>query len=197
MSLHLPVAEPASPRGPRANSRRPADPDSPRETIHYVLQDSRFGRFLMAASDKGVCLIEFGRTDEVLLAGLAQTFPDARLVPALLNDPPLLTLHSLRFAQYLDGQGGRPTFTLDLRGTPLQLLVWRHLQQLEPWQRLTYGELAQAIGRPRAYRAVASACAANRIAVLVACHQVGPASGEAGQYRWGPALKHGLREFLR
>jgi AraC family transcriptional regulator of adaptative response/methylated-DNA-[protein]-cysteine methyltransferase len=93
---------------------------------------------------------------------------------------------------HLDAGAPRPDLPLDLRGTAFQLSVWRFLLGTADGQVLSYGELAAGVGRPRAVRAAASACGANRIAVLVPCHRVLRGDGGFGGYRWGLARKRAL-----
>jgi O-6-methylguanine DNA methyltransferase len=92
-----------------------------------------------------------------------------------------------------------PDLPLDLRGTPFQRAVWAALRRIPPGRTATYGEVAARIGRPGAARAVARACAANPVALLVPCHRVVPASGGTGGWRWGAARKRALlaREAVR
>ena len=82
--------------------------------------------------------------------------------------------------------------TVDLRGTPFQRAVWAALREIPPGRTATYAEVAAAIGRPGAARAVARACAANPVALAVPCHRVVPASGGTGGWRWGAARKRAL-----
>lgn len=85
-----------------------------------------------------------------------------------------------------------PGIPLDLRGTPFQRAVWTALREIPPGRTQTYGQVAARIGRPGAARAVARACAANPVALLVPCHRVVPAAGGSGGWRWGAARKRVL-----
>ena len=85
-----------------------------------------------------------------------------------------------------------PSIPLDLRGTPFQRAVWTALREIPPGRTATYGEVAIRVGRPGAARAVARACAANPVALLVPCHRVVPAAGGSGGWRWGAARKRAL-----
>src|SRR5690606_27040468 len=93
---------------------------------------------------------------------------------------------------HLDAEGPRPELPLDLRGTAFQIKVWRFLLQVPEGEVMSYGEVAAGIGQPAAVRAVASACGANRVAVLVPCHRVLRGDGGIGGYRWGVARKRAL-----
>jgi AraC family transcriptional regulator, regulatory protein of adaptative response / methylated-DNA-[protein]-cysteine methyltransferase len=90
---------------------------------------------------------------------------------------------------HVAGNAPRPDLPLDLRGTAFQIRVWKFLLQVAEGDVLSYSEVASAIGAPKAVRAAASACAANRIAVLIPCHRVLRADGRLGGYRWGLARK--------
>jgi len=87
-----------------------------------------------------------------------------------------------------------PELPLDLRGTAFQLKVWQALRDIPPGETRSYGQVAAAVGDPGAARAVARACASNRVAVVVPCHRVVPATGGAGGYRWGAERKRALLE---
>jgi AraC family transcriptional regulator, regulatory protein of adaptative response / methylated-DNA-[protein]-cysteine methyltransferase len=91
--------------------------------------------------------------------------------------------------------GEMPELPLDIRGTAFQAQVWRALQKIPLGQTATYSEIAAALGRPKAVRAVAGACAANPLAVLVPCHRVVRRGGDLGGYRWGIARKRALLEL--
>jgi AraC family transcriptional regulator of adaptative response/methylated-DNA-[protein]-cysteine methyltransferase len=100
-------------------------------------------------------------------------------------------------AEHLAGTGPRPDLPLDLRGTAFQIRVWRFLISVKPGDVVTYKELAAGVDAPRAVRAAGSACAANRIAVLVPCHRALRADGGLGGYRWGVERKRALLDAER
>jgi AraC family transcriptional regulator of adaptative response/methylated-DNA-[protein]-cysteine methyltransferase len=164
------------------------------ETLCYVTQKTRQGWLLVAQSDIGICFAEFASSKAALEKKLGERFPHASLkVETSARHPLSPACNAL--IRYLDGQGPCPAPPLDLRGTPFQRKVWRQLQKTSPRQTLSYGALAKRIGAPKAIRAVASACAANRIALLVPCHRVLRADGGLGGYRWGVPLKKYLLEL--
>jgi AraC family transcriptional regulator of adaptative response/methylated-DNA-[protein]-cysteine methyltransferase len=101
------------------------------------------------------------------------------------------------FEAHVAGRAPRPDVPLDLRGTAFQVRVWRFLLGIREGDVLSYGELAAGVGAPRAARAAASACAANRIAVLVPCHRVLRGDGGLGGYRWGLERKRALLDRER
>ncbi len=162
------------------------------ETIYYATRRTRLGRLLMAATERGICAVQFGENDPALLEELRREFPRARLVPSPANQGPGIDAWMTALEAHLDAGAPRPDLPLDLRGTAFQLSVWRFLLGTADGQVLSYGELAAGIGRPRAVRAAASACGANRIAVLVPCHRVLRGDGGFGGYRWGLARKRAL-----
>jgi AraC family transcriptional regulator of adaptative response/methylated-DNA-[protein]-cysteine methyltransferase len=161
------------------------------EVIHYALRETIEGPLMMAATAVGVCFAEFGPDENDLRAQLALEFPSAKYVPANVQSAEL-DVWMTALASHLDDAGPIPDLPLDLRGTAFQLKVWNFLRSLEPGARITYRDVAHGIGAPRAVRAAASACGANRIALLVPCHRVLRGDGGLGGYRWGVELKRRL-----
>lgn len=160
------------------------------EIIRYALATCSLGRVLVAASSRGVCAILLGDDPVALAADLAARFPQARREPAddgfarwvaevvcLLEDP---------------ARAGALSLPLDIRGTVFQRRVWEALRQIPPGRTESYAAVAARIGAPRAARAVAAACAANRLAVAVPCHRVVAADGALAGYRWGVERKRRL-----
>lgn len=143
-----------------------------------------FGSCLTASADGAVCFLEFcAGNDQPAMARLKTIWPDVRLIPATGRGP---------LPDPWTGAAGAGPARLHLRGTPFQLRVWNALLAVPAGARVTYGELAARIGVPRSARAVAGAVAANHLAVLVPCHRVVRADGDAGGYRWGRPLKLAL-----
>jgi AraC family transcriptional regulator, regulatory protein of adaptative response / methylated-DNA-[protein]-cysteine methyltransferase len=162
------------------------------ESITYAVRATAFGQLLMAATARGVCLVEFGDDADVLVARLHDEFPRATLVPASESArEPLDAWMDALDAHVVQG-APRPELPLDVRGTAFQIKVWRFLLSVKPGRVVSYGELAAAIGHPDAVRAVGSACGANRIAVLIPCHRALRADGSLGGYRWGLERKRVL-----
>jgi AraC family transcriptional regulator of adaptative response/methylated-DNA-[protein]-cysteine methyltransferase len=157
------------------------------ETIRYAVAPSPLGTVLLAATARGVCAVELGEDADALAATLRAHFPAARIVADPALSPWLDAL-----VGYLDAPGRLPDLPLDLRGTAFQAQVWRALRQIPPGDTLSYGAIAAGLGRPGAARAVGTACAGNRIAVLVPCHRAVRADGGPGGYRWGIARKKAL-----
>ncbi len=158
--------------------------------IRYTIVDSALGRVLVAATEAGVCAVALGEDDALLEAELRADFPRADLARA---DDALRAWAAPVVARVESARPGL-ALPLDLHGTAFQLAVWDALQRIPPGQPRTDAQVAAAIGRPGAARAVARACASNRTAVVVPCHRVVPAAGGAGGYRWGNQRK---QELLR
>jgi AraC family transcriptional regulator of adaptative response/methylated-DNA-[protein]-cysteine methyltransferase len=158
------------------------------EVIRYTVTPTGLGAALVAVTGRGVCAIKLGDTAAALERELRTEFPEARLERA----DQALDAVSRRVVRILDGGGVDPALPLDIRGTAFQARVWRELARIPAGQTRTYGEVAQAIGQPRAVRAVASAIAANRLAVVVPCHRVVRGDGGLGGYRWGVERKETL-----
>ena len=159
-------------------------------SIHYTIVDSSLGRLLVGATDRGVCAVAVGESDEALESELRREYPAAAIAAA--DDSLASWTHEI--LARLSGRSPRVELPLDVRATAFQWLVWQALAAIPPGQTRTYAEVAASIGRPRAVRAVAGACAANPVAVAIPCHRVVGASGALTGYRWGIDLK---RELLR
>jgi AraC family transcriptional regulator of adaptative response/methylated-DNA-[protein]-cysteine methyltransferase len=181
------------------------------ETIRYAIASSKqnpaLGSIIVGATERGICWLALGATEEELEASLRTEFPAAEIVP----DPQL----AKTVTAILEGVGRHKAesagsaLPLDLRGTAFQLRVWKALQQIPAGETRTYSGLATEMGMPKATRAVARACALNRVSVLVPCHRVVGVSGSLTGYRWGVERKRELlnkegvnkegvrKEFLR
>jgi AraC family transcriptional regulator of adaptative response/methylated-DNA-[protein]-cysteine methyltransferase len=167
------------------------------ETLSWACRETVLGPLLMAATDRGVCFVQFGSDCEALQQQLRSEFPRAELEPYRESS-------SLQLDQWIDALDGyiqnkqpRPELPLDLQGTAFQIKVWEFLLSLEDGDVISYAELAKGIEKPKAVRAAASACAANRIAVLVPCHRILRGDGGLGGYRWGLARKRTLLDAER
>jgi len=162
------------------------------ETIAYAFRDTSLGPLLMAATHRGVCFAQFGKTKKFLLEQLQREFPKSTILESDATQSPALDAWIEALEAHIDGSAPRPEVPLDLRGTAFQIRVWRFLLDVPDGDVLSYTEVAHAIGAPRSVRAAASACAANRIAVLVPCHRVLRSDGGLGGYRWGLERKRVL-----
>jgi len=163
---------------------------APGETIRYALADSSLGRVIVGIAQEGVCFIAFGDTDTELLGDLADRFSRAEIAPADPEDAALVAA----VVALIDDPRLESELPLDVRGTAFQQRVWRALTRIAPGETVTYGELARRIGSPAAVRAVAQACGANPVAVVVPCHRVVGSDGSLIGYHLGIDRK---RELLR
>lgn len=167
------------------------------ETIAYACRETALGPMMMAATGRGVCFVQFGEDAQALLDQLRGEFPQALLQASPAQQAPELDA----WVTALDAHIGRgapcPDLPLDLRGTAFQVKVWRFLLGVREGDVISYAELATRIGRPKAARAVGSACAANRICVLVPCHRVLRGDGGLGGYRSGLQHKRALLDRER
>jgi AraC family transcriptional regulator of adaptative response/methylated-DNA-[protein]-cysteine methyltransferase len=167
------------------------------ESVHYACRETTLGLLMMAATGRGVCFAEFGESREALVQQLAKEFPAATLEESSRAGASELDAWIRAFTRHLAGTEPRPDVPLDLRGTAFQVRVWRFLLGLAAGETVTYTAVAAAIGSPKAVRAAASACGANRIAVLIPCHRVLRGDGGLGGYRWGIQRKQALLDAER
>jgi AraC family transcriptional regulator of adaptative response/methylated-DNA-[protein]-cysteine methyltransferase len=167
------------------------------EVITHACRETPLGTLMMAATDRGVCFAQFGDDTGSLLRQLAEEFPRATLHASPCADSPQLDAWMDALAAHMSEGAPRPELPLDLRGTAFQVRVWRFLLSVPAGDVMSYGEVAAGIEQPKAVRAVASACAANRVAVLVPCHRVLRGDGNLGGYRWGMERKRALLDAER
>src|SRR5271165_1223850 len=161
--------------------------------IRYTIADSPLGRMLIAATERGICAIQFARTDGELLEGLKREFPFAARKP----DESGLQSWVVALLQHMRGKHLDSSLPLDIRATAFQRRVWTYLQSIPFGATRSYHQVAKAIGRPTASRAVARACATNPVAVAIPCHRVVREDGSLGGYRWGIERKQALLEMER
>ncbi len=159
--------------------------------IAYATVPTSLGSLLVAATERGVCRVALGEDAAALDVELIAEFPAARVVPDKSGK-----LHGWVAAilAYLDGSEPDLDLPLDIRATAFQRRVWQELQKIPFGETRTYAEVAQAIGQPRATRAVARACATNPAALVIPCHRVVREDGDLGGYRWGVERKRSLLE---
>jgi AraC family transcriptional regulator, regulatory protein of adaptative response / methylated-DNA-[protein]-cysteine methyltransferase len=156
--------------------------------IGYTVVPCSLGRLLIAATPSGVCAVRLGSSDRALVEGLREEFPKAAVTQSA---PPAAWISTI--ARAAEGAPGAiPGVPLDIQGTAFQWTVWKALQAIPAGETRTYAEVARAVGRPRAVRAVARACASNPVALVVPCHRVLPKAGDVGGYRWGAERKRAL-----
>lgn len=160
------------------------------ELIHWAVRETRLGWLAMAATARGVCFAQFGDDADGLRAELAREFPKAARVESAGSAQLDAWIEALD--AHLSRSVPMPDLPLDLQGTSFQMRVWRFLQGIPLGETRSYADVAQAIGAPKATRAVGTACGANRVAVLVPCHRVLRGDGALGGYRWGLERKRAL-----
>lgn len=162
------------------------------ETIVYAIRETALGPLVLGAAERGVCFVQFGEDEHSMQANLRAEFPHAVLEPATPDLAPHVDAWIDALNAHVSEGGPQPELPLDLRGTAFQIRVWRFLTSLKPGDTVSYAQAAAAIGAPKAVRAVASACARNRICLLVPCHRVLRSDGSLGGYRWGLDRKRAL-----
>lgn len=161
-------------------------------TIRFAVGESSLGSILVAATERGLCAVSLGDDPEALIHDLERRFPYAAIVGAdqAFDETVARVVGAVEARPYPTGQA----LPLDIQGTVFQEQVWRALMAIPRGATATYAEIAAAIGAPSGSRAVARACADNRIAVLIPCHRVVRSDGSISGYRWGVERK---RELLR
>lgn len=156
--------------------------------VEFVTAVTSLGACLAAASERGLCWLALGEDSDALRAALRRRWPAASEVQAPGGQLLQLALVAV------EDPANAHNLPLDLRGTPFQFAVWAQLQRIPAGSVISYAELARRIGRPTAFRAVAQACGANPVGVLVPCHRVIASDGGLGGFGFGLAIK---RELLR
>jgi len=161
--------------------------------IGYTVVDSPFGKLLVGTTPRGVCAVALGDSEDALAEALRRDFPRAEIVRA--DDA-----HHDWVEEIVGQLGGGNVgldIPLDVQGTAFQKQVWALLRKIPPGRTRSYGELAEALGKPTATRAVARACASNRLAVVIPCHRVVRNDGSLAGYKWGVERKQRLLERER
>lgn len=161
-----------------------------REQIQYAFANCSLGTLLVASTAIGICHISIGDTRETLLQELTREFPKASLSEGSFDWQETVRALTLQIEQGSLESG----LSLDVRGTVFQMKVWRAIQQIREGETCTYTELARRVGTPGSVRAVARACASNRIAVAIPCHRVVRSDGSLAGYRWGIERKDILQK---
>lgn len=151
------------------------------QTLWWATGHCELGVCLVAESERGICAVLLGDDEASLTADLATRFPAAHC----LKDETRLNAHLSQVLAQIARPAQAADLPLDLQGTAFQLQVWQALRAIPPGQTLSYQALAARLGKPAAIRAVASACGANKLAILIPCHRVIRGNGELAGYRWG------------
>jgi AraC family transcriptional regulator of adaptative response/methylated-DNA-[protein]-cysteine methyltransferase len=158
------------------------------ETLRFAVGETSLGAILVAATDKGIAAIQFGDDPEALLRGLQDRFPNAHLVGGDADFERLVA----QVVGTVENPATGLELPLDVRGTAFQQRVWQALRDIPAGTTASYADIAERVGAPKAVRAVAGACAANRIAVAIPCHRVVRSDGALSGYRWGVERKRAL-----
>jgi AraC family transcriptional regulator of adaptative response/methylated-DNA-[protein]-cysteine methyltransferase len=160
------------------------------ETIGFTTAESRFGWLIVGATERGLCWLALGGTAAEAETSLRAEFPAA----TLRRDESLANMVKAALREVGGEATGDslPEVPLDLRGTAFQLRVWQALRGIPRGETRTYSQLARQLGDPKATRAVARACALNRVSLMVPCHRVVGVSGSLTGYRWGVERKRAL-----
>jgi AraC family transcriptional regulator of adaptative response/methylated-DNA-[protein]-cysteine methyltransferase len=157
-------------------------------TIHYTAVPVSLGLLLVAVTERGVCSVSLGDDEATLVAALRDEYPASELVRATDASDRLVDA----VVAHVEGRASDTELPLDVKATAFQWQVWRALQRIPEGATRSYQAVARELGRPSAARAVARACASNRVAVLIPCHRVVRGDGALGGYRWGVARKAAL-----
>jgi AraC family transcriptional regulator of adaptative response/methylated-DNA-[protein]-cysteine methyltransferase len=165
-----------------ANARRAAT------GMRVAIEKSSLGMVLVAQSENGISAVLIGNDGEALRRDLAKRFPMASI-----GEANAVTRHFARqVIEYIESPGGELDVPVDLRGTEFQRAVWQVLRNIPAGVTVSYTDIARQLGKPTAVRAVARACAANPLAVLIPCHRVVRSDGNLSGYRWGIERKRTL-----
>lgn len=158
-------------------------------SVHYTVVPTSLGMLLVAVTERGISRVAIGDDEGSLVDALRSDLPSATLERAADASDRLIDA----VVAYVEGRThGTVELPLDVQATAFQWQVWRALQRIPEGATRSYQEIATELGRPTAARAVARACASNRVAVLIPCHRVVRGDGALGGYRWGIARKSAL-----
>ncbi len=163
------------------------------ERVRYTVADSPLGTMVVGATDLGVCSIAFGDDEEELIETLRKAFPKAELKRMDRE----LEYAVAAIVGGMKENAAAIELPLDVRATAFQQRVWRALREIPRGETRSYSELAESIGSPKSVRAVAAACGANPVAVVVPCHRVIGKDGSLTGYRWGVERKRALLDAER
>lgn len=159
-------------------------------TIGYTIVDSPIGKILVAATPRGICAVSFGDTEDELSRELEQEFFAAEIT----KDDSGLRKAVDSILRGLNGERSILALPLDIRGTAFQMRVWSELRRIPYGETRSYADVAKKIGKPKAVRAVARACATNPVAIVTPCHRVVASDGKLAGYKWGIERKAKILE---
>lgn len=158
--------------------------------IHFDIGSGTLGRVLVALNDRGVCAILPGDSPDMVKRELRERFPSAQIE----RDPARLARVLPTVLAFVDGRSATLDLPLDPAGTEFQQRVWRALRGIPAGETASYADIARRIDAPKSFRAVAQACGANPLALVIPCHRVVRNDGALSGYRWGVARKRALLE---
>jgi AraC family transcriptional regulator of adaptative response/methylated-DNA-[protein]-cysteine methyltransferase len=161
--------------------------------ISYTIAASPMGRLLVAVTERGVCAVRMADSDAELEKDLREEFPNAQLK----RDDSALRESVRKILNHLEQNEPSLDLPLDIKATAFQRQVWEHLREIPYGQTVSYGDVAKALGKPGAVRAVGRACATNPVALVIPCHRVVREDKTLGGYRWGLDRKRKLLEHER
>jgi AraC family transcriptional regulator, regulatory protein of adaptative response / methylated-DNA-[protein]-cysteine methyltransferase len=156
--------------------------------IGYIIARSPLGKVLVAATERGVSAVYLGDRENTMIAELRKEYPRAEIAPGADSFRRWVS----EIVQRIEGKQPRMELPLDLQATAFQRRVWQELQRIPRGRTRTYSQVARSLGRPKAVRAVARACATNPVSVVVPCHRVVREDGALAGYRWGLSRKEQL-----
>ncbi len=162
-------------------------------TIAFGIRRSEIGCILAAATDKGVCTISFGDDPQQLEADLRREFHAAEI----RRDDARVAAYLDALTDHIQGNEFLTSIPIDIHATAFQARVWQLLRATKPGETLTYRGIASRLGNPNGSRAVARACASNRVAIAIPCHRVVATSGDLAGYRWGVERKRKILDRER
>jgi AraC family transcriptional regulator, regulatory protein of adaptative response / methylated-DNA-[protein]-cysteine methyltransferase len=156
--------------------------------IDYTLAKSSLGKVLVAGTERGVSAVYLGDSDRTLIDALHKEYPRAEISRSGSTQEPWLT----EILRRVEGEAPSVDLPLDVQATAFQRRVWQELQKIPRGATRTYTQVARAMGKPEAVRAVARACATNPVSIVVPCHRVIRTDGQLAGYRWGLQRKQKL-----
>lgn len=158
--------------------------------INYTVTDCDLGKLLVARTAKGVCAVTFGDDETMLKANLFSEYKNAEIIEESAN----LKEYIEAILANLEGKNKTLDLPLDLQATAFQMRVWDVLRKIPYGETVSYADVAETLGNKNAVRAVAAACASNRVALVIPCHRVIGKSGNLSGYRWGIERKKQILE---
>jgi len=158
---------------------------APGQEITYTFMQTPVGLLLLAATEKGLCSLQFGDSEQQLEENLRREFPRASLLP----NGDKVTQYIETLNEYFNNHTSLSELPLDIKGTAFQERVWSVLRRIPIGKTRSYADIAREIGEPKAVRAVAGACAANPVALVTPCHRIVKSDGSLSGYKWGSARK--------